>query len=529
MIPRYIRIMDELPLTPTQKVEKHVLRAAGITADTWDREAAGIRLQRQALDERGGKQDEVKSLPGTHYQNKAGNDGSERSSSNAQTASGKAAMLQTLSSEDALGSEVPYSDTTSNTHASNSDLFANPGASNADTYTNFRTSSADAIQPSQSDNFDAAQHSRTDSESPARKTSGPLVGVKVLEFAGLGPAPFCCMLLSDMGADVIRIDKPCTTYSAADVEARGRISICLDLKSPAGKAKALALIQHADILIEGFRPGVMERLGLDPAVALTNNPRLIYGRMTGWGQTGPHAYKPGHDLNYLALTGALHALGSKAKPTVPLNLIADYGGGALYLVMGVLAALHHTRQSGTGQVVDCAMTDGVISMLAMIYGDLADGRWTDTRESNVIDGGAPFYNVYQCSDHKWLALACIEAQFYKTFIEVAGLPQGNFQDQWNRDEWPRMKQQLEEFFMSRPRDEWCDVFAAHDVCLEPVLSLTEAQQHPQNRERGVFITRDGISQPAPTPRLSLTKLQIQANAIWPVNEISSLIGRWGRD
>ena len=594
MIPRYVRIMAELPLTPTQKIEKHVIRAAGITLDTWDRDAAGIRLQRVALGERDGAQDNMTSQTEATGQDKVGDCSGERNPDNALENS--ADSIQTPHSENSLRSPVTCSDTAVDQRASNADAFTNRTADKADsaaqsqaadttafahlaagnvdstarshagdanTSTSLSAGNVDSVEESPAADASSFAHreashpdsskdpqasnsatfanpessnaatylaaSTASTNNPAAKPSGPLVGVKVLEFSGLGPAPFCCMLLSDMGADVVRIDKPGTLYAAADVEARGRTSICLNLKTPEGKADALALMQHADIVIEGFRPGVMERLGLGPDIVLGNNPRLIYGRMTGWGQRGPQAHKAGHDLNYLALTGALHALGSKDKPAVPLNLIADFGGGALYLAMGVLAALHHVRESGSGQVVDCAMTDGVLSMLAMIYGDLADGRWLDQRESNVIDGAAPFYNVYQCADGNWLALACIEAQFYQKFIEVAQLPRSSFAEQWNREHWPQMKHYLEQFFLTRSRDEWCSLFATHDVCLEPVLSLTEAQQHPQNRERNAFITRDAISQPAPAPRFSVTPSQVQNDCIASSNNVVAVLNKWRRE
>ncbi len=404
MIPRYIRLLDELPLTPSQKIEKHVLRAQGVTDDTWDRVGNWCQSQR----------------------------------------------------------------VTTNIEPS---LTARP----FDSDTNF-----------------------PDTHFP----TGPLAGVKVVEFAGLGPAPFCCMLLSDMGAQVTRIDRPGTVYKAADVEARGRSSVPIDLKTTEGKAQALTLIKQADMLIEGFRPGVMERLGLGPELAMQLNPRLVYGRMTGWGQSGPLANKAGHDLNYLAITGALHALGTQDKPAVPLNLIADFGGGALYLAMGVLAALHHSQKTGHGQVIDTAMTDGVLSMMSMIYGDFADGRWIDERASNVIDGAAPFYNVYQCKDGKWLSLAAIEPQFHAKFLEVAQLGDSVLKDQWNRELWPLQKQQLEIFFRTRTRDAWCRQFEGHDVCIAPVLSLTEASAHPHNLARSAFIEKDGILQPAPAPRFS---------------------------
>jgi alpha-methylacyl-CoA racemase len=355
-------------------------------------------------------------------------------------------------------------------------------------------------------------------------STGPLQGIKVLEFAGLGPAPFCCMLLSDLGADVVRIDKPGTAYGPADVEARGRSALQLDLKTTEGKQQALQLMACADILIEGFRPGVMERLDLGPERALAQNPRLVYGRMTGWGQTGPLARKAGHDLNYLALSGALHALGPKQKPAIPLNLIADFGGGALYLAMGVLAALQHAQKSGQGQTVDCAMTEGVISMLGMIYGDFAEARWNDQRESNVIDGAAPFYNVYACSDGQWLALACIEPAFYQAFLDAAQLYDAGFKEQWNRSLWPRQKQQLEQLFLTRTRAEWLAVFDPHDACVTPVLSLAEARQHPHNLARGAFVTREGIPQPAPAPRFGASTAAIQDDKVDV--SVESLLTRW---
>ncbi len=361
-------------------------------------------------------------------------------------------------------------------------------------------------------------------EQTTQSARGPLQGLKVLEFAGLGPAPFCGMLLSDMGADVVRIDRPGTTYGPADVEARGRSSLQLDLKTDAGKQQALQLIAHADILIEGFRPGVMERLGLGPEVAHAANARLVYGRMTGWGQSGPLAHKAGHDLNYLALSGALHALGPREKPAVPLNLIADFGGGALYLAMGVLAALQHAQKTGSGQVVDCAMTEGVISMLGMIYGDFAEARWVDKRESNVIDGAAPFYNVYQCSDGLWLAVACIEPAFHAAFLEAAEIRDALFRDQWNRTLWPVQKQLLENLFRTRTRSEWLSVFDAHDACVTPVLSLAEAQQHPHNQARGTFVGHEGIVQPAPAPRFSASGSAIQKDR--SDQDSAAVLARW---
>jgi len=335
------------------------------------------------------------------------------------------------------------------------------------------------------------------------KQSGPLARLKVLEFAGMGPAPFSGMLLSDLGADVVRIDRAQgPDYLPQDVESRGRHSIVLDLKNPDDLATAKALAEKADILIEGFRPGVMERLGLGPEQIHKTNPKLIYGRITGWGQTGPLAQKAGHDINYLSLTGALHAMGTKEKPAIPLNLIADFGGGSLYLIMGILAALHEARNTGQGQVIDAAMTDGVISLMNMIYGDFNAGSWKDERESNVIDGAAPFYNVYRCADDKWISLACIEPQFYRAFIDNTELEQSAFENQWQREDWPAQKTILESMFLKKTREQWIEHFEKHDVCIAPVLNLQEAQNHPHNINRHSFQTIDGISQANAMPRMN---------------------------
>jgi len=335
------------------------------------------------------------------------------------------------------------------------------------------------------------------------KQSGPLAGLKVLEFAGMGPAPFSGMLLSDLGADVVRIDRAQgPDYLPEDVESRGRHSIVLDLKNPDDLATAKALAGKADIVIEGFRPGVMERLGLGPKELHKTNPGLVYGRITGWGQSGPLAQKAGHDINYLSLTGALHAMGTADKPAIPLNLIADFGGGSLYLIMGILAALHEARNTGQGQVIDAAMTDGVISLMNMIYGDFNAGTWSDERESNVIDGAAPFYNVYRCADDKWISLACIEPQFYRAFIEQAELDSSAFEEQWRREDWPTQKNILASLFLKKTREQWITYFEMHDVCIAPVLSLHEAQRHPHNVDRQSFQTIDGISQANAMPRMN---------------------------
>ncbi len=359
------------------------------------------------------------------------------------------------------------------------------------------------------------------------KPSGPLADIKVLEFAGIGPAPFCGMLLSDLGADVVRIDRAQgPDYSPEDVESRGRHSIVLDLKNEDDLAIARALAKEADILIEGFRPGVMERLGLGPDELHKAKPALVYGRITGWGQSGPLAQKAGHDINYLSLTGALHAMGTAEKPAIPLNLIADFGGGSLYLIMGILAALHHARKTGQGQVIDAAMTDGVISLMNMIYGDFNAGTWNDERESNVIDGAAPFYNVYRCADDKWVSLACIEPQFYRAFIEHTELDSADFEEQWLREHWPAQKNILETMFLKKTREQWITHFENHDVCIAPVLSLQEAQSHPHNVDRNSFQIIDGISQANAMPGMEKTKPTTAFGVHSKNTDRQDVISRW---
>jgi len=359
---------------------------------------------------------------------------------------------------------------------------------------------------------------------------GPLASLRVLEFAGIGPVPFCGMLFSDLGADVLRIDRAGgRSYDKTSVEMRGRRSLILNLKDPAGKATALELIGKADVLIEGYRPGVMERLGLGPDEALAKNPKLVYGRMTGWGQTGPLANAPGHDINYVALSGALHALGTKEKPAVPLNLIGDFGGGALYLAFGILAALRHVDQGGDGQVIDAAMTDGVISTMGMIYGKHAAGLWRDERQSNIIDGAAHFYNNYQCADGKWIAIGSIETPFYRALLEALGIDDPDFEDQMNQALWPALTKKLEAIFSQRTRDEWCARFEGTEVCHAPVLSLAEAPHHPHNAARGNFVEIDGIVQPAPLPRFSRTKARIQRGPAPAGSGGDEALRDWGID
>jgi alpha-methylacyl-CoA racemase len=345
---------------------------------------------------------------------------------------------------------------------------------------------------------------------------GPLKGLKILEFAGLGPAPFCAMLLSDMGASVIRIDRPGVSYLPVDVEARGRHSLTLNLKEAVGVEAAKSLISEADMLIEGYRPGVMERLGLGPETALELNPSIVYGRMTGWGQTGPLAHKAGHDLNYLAMTGGLHALGVRERPVVPLNLIADFGGGSLYLGMGMLAAHLSVKNGGSGQVVDCAMTEGVLSMLSMIYGDFVDGRWLDSRESNVIDGAAPFYNVYQCADGLWLAVGAIEPAFWHAFLRGLGKTEDPLlKEQWPRKQWAQQREYLAKIISRQTRCYWLSIFDELDACVSPVLSLEEAMGAAQHKARASFVEHQGVVQPAPAPRFSLTPGKIAEGQVLP--------------
>ncbi len=358
---------------------------------------------------------------------------------------------------------------------------------------------------------------------------GPLSGVKIVEFAGIGPGPFCGMLLSDLGADVVRIDRQGDGRKghAADVTGRGRRSIGLDLKDKGDVETALRLMEKADGLIEGFRPGVMERLGLGPDVALTRNPKLVYGRMTGWGQSGPLAHAAGHDLNYIALTGALGAMGRKGeRPYPPLNLIGDYGGGALYLAFGLLAGVINARAGGEGQVIDCAMTDGAASLASMFYGMRASGMWSDERESNLLDGGAHFYDTYECADGKYVSLGSIEPQFYAILLEKAGLDDPGFKDQMNREKWPELKEKLIAMIKTKTRDEWCEIMEGTDICFAPVLTLAEAPSHPHNQARGTFVEYEGVVQPAPAPRFSKTPGAIAGRTPGPGEHSDDILSDW---
>ncbi len=340
---------------------------------------------------------------------------------------------------------------------------------------------------------------------------GPLSGVKIVEFAGIGPGPFCGMLLSDMGADVVRIDrKGGGGGSKFEVGARGRRSIAMDLKKPEAVEACLKLIEAADMLQEGFRPGVMERLGLGPDVCLKRNPKLVYGRMTGWGQYGSLAHAAGHDINYISLTGALHAIGRPGeKPVPPLNLVGDFGGGALYLALGMVSALISARTTGEGQVVDCAMTDGSASLMSMFFGFTASGMWQSEHGTNMLDGGAHFYDTYETSDGKWISIGSIEPQFYALLREKAGLSDELWDAQMDRAKWPEMKEKIEAVFKTKTRDEWCDLMEGTDICFAPVLGIDEAMDHPHNKERQTIVEIDGVKQPNVAPRFSGTPSEIQ--------------------
>jgi alpha-methylacyl-CoA racemase len=340
--------------------------------------------------------------------------------------------------------------------------------------------------------------------------SGPLTGVRVLELAGIGPGPTAAMLLADMGAEVLRIDRPAAMQSGVparfDVPARGRRFTVIDLRRPEAAEVVLTLVESADILIEGNRPGVTERLGIGPDACLARNPRLVYGRMTGWGQDGPWAPTAGHDIGYIALTGALHAIGSAERPAVPLNLIGDFGGGSTYLVIGLLAALVQARSSGQGQVVDAAITDGASSLMCMLYGFHAGGQWNDQRASNLLDGGLPWYDVYATSDGRHLAVGALEPQFYQALLK--GLGMSAEEGERAPERVPALRERFTAIFATRTRDEWAAIFEGTDACVAPVLSMTEAPRHPHNVARQTFVEVDGVVQPAPAPRFSRTRSAI---------------------
>jgi alpha-methylacyl-CoA racemase len=366
------------------------------------------------------------------------------------------------------------------------------------------------------------------------KVMGVLSGYKIVEFAGIGPAPMCAMLLADMGAEVLRLDRAeaanlgIPTNAKYNLLGRGRRSVAIDLKRKEGIEVALSLIGKADALIEGFRPKVMERLGLGPDECLARNPRLVYGRMTGWGQDGPLAHAAGHDINYIALTGALHAIGRKGEaPVPPLNLVGDFGGGGVYLALGVVAALLETQKSGKGQVIDVAMIDGASSLMTAIYGLYAAGRWSDQRGENILDTGAHYYNVYETSDSKYVSVGSIEPKFYAELLRLSGLENEELPPQNENASWPGFKERLTKIFRTKTRDEWCQIMEGSEICFAPVLSLAEAHQHPHNRQRETFVEIDGVVQPAPAPRFNRTPSSIQRPPASAGQHTEEALRDWG--
>ncbi len=358
---------------------------------------------------------------------------------------------------------------------------------------------------------------------------GPLTGIRVVEMAGIGPGPFTAMMLSDLGAEVIRVDRLSHkgTGHRANVLNRGRKSIAVDLKNPRGVETTLRLIEQADVVLEGFRPGVMERLGLGPEECLSVNPRLIFARMTGWGQTGPLSQAAGHDINYISIAGALGAMGYADRPPAPpLNLVGDFGGGAMYLLTGILAALVERATSGQGQIIDAAMTDGTASLLSPFFGLMAMNMWTTDRFSNRLDGGAFYYGSYECSDGKYISIGSLEPQFYAELLEKADITDPEFQEQLDEAAWPAKREKLDQLFKTRTRQQWCDIMEGTDVCFAPVLDLKEAPAHPHNIDRKTFVELDGVVQPAPAPRFSRTQGEIQGPAAMAGEHTREVLSAW---
>jgi alpha-methylacyl-CoA racemase len=362
---------------------------------------------------------------------------------------------------------------------------------------------------------------------------GPLTGYRVLELAGIGPGPFACMMLCDLGAEVLRVDRLGGRRGLeglpANILDRGRRSVAVDLKHPEGAEVVLRLVEAADALVEGYRPGVAERLGIGPDAALARNPRLVYGRMTGWGQDGPYAPMAGHDINYIALAGALAHIGRAGqRPVPPLNLVGDFGGGGMFLAFGVVCALLEASRSGQGQVVDAAMVDGSAILMAMMHGLSAMGLWSEPREANLIDGGAHFYDVYETADGGYVSIGSLEPQFYAELLRLTGLEgENDLPAQMDRSEWPAMKERLAAVFMGKTRDEWCRLMEGTDVCFAPVLSMREATEHPHNRARGTFVEVEGVTQPAPAPRFSRTPGAIAGPPAAPGAHTDEALADWG--
>ncbi|GAA2401339.1 CoA transferase [Catellatospora methionotrophica] len=358
---------------------------------------------------------------------------------------------------------------------------------------------------------------------------GPLDGLKVLEVGGIGPGPFCGMHLADLGADVVRVDRPGGGITAVDPRfdllQRGKRAVAVDLKDPGGVALLLRLVDRADVLVEGFRPGVAERLGFGPEVCLHRRPQLVYGRITGWGQDGPRAHTAGHDLTYLAVTGALHAIGrAGGPPQIPLNLLGDFAGGAMYLVSGILAALWRVRGGGPGQVVDAAIVDGAAHLTAMQWGMYAGGTWRDERGVNLLDGGAPFYDVYATADGRHVAVAALEPQFFAALVRLLDLPADT--PQYDRATWPELRGQLARRFAAQPQAHWARLFADTDGCVAPVLSMAQAPTDPQLTARGTYVVRDGVTQPAPAPRFSDTPAALDRPPALPGEHTAQVLADW---
>lgn len=357
---------------------------------------------------------------------------------------------------------------------------------------------------------------------------GPLAGLKIVEMSAIGPVPLAGMLMADMGADVVIVDKANDPWiMPGDILRRGKRAVEVDLKSAEGVASVRQLIESADIVLEGFRPGVMERLGLGPVVFEQANPKLIYGRMTGWGQTGPLSQAAGHDINYIALTGALHGIGRKdSNPVPPLNLVGDYGGGTMFLIMGVLAALHESKSSGKGQVIDAAITEGTANLMTMFYTMTNIGGWSPDRASNMLDSASHFYDTYETSDKKYISLGAIEPQFYALMKEKLGLAEMDFADQHDAKKWPEQKLKLAKIVATKTRDEWCEIMEGSDVCFAPVLDYIEAPQHHHMQARQAYLEIDGKVQPAPAPRFSRTESEVNIASDPVENTIARIKADW---